>query len=155
MAHNTIDQLNHLVRINRDAEAAFDTAATDVRNTELETLFTGYAKQHAKFSSELQEQIEHLGGSTSNSGTLGGAIDRGWMNLKATVSGHSAAAMLKSCASGEESAESAYLDALDSHPTGQTHSLIQKHLEQIKGFRTRLARLVGETEDGKDFQKND
>ncbi len=155
MAHNTIDELNHLVRVNRDAEAGFGAAAENVKNSELETLFTGYAKQHAKFAAELQEEVEHLGGNSSDAGTLGGALHRGWMDLKSAVSGHSAAAMLKSCESGEESAESAYLDAAGSHPTGQTHALIDKHLEQIKAFRTRLARLVGETKDGVEFQKNE
>ncbi len=155
MANDTIDQLNHLVRINKDAEAGFRTAAENVKNSELETLFTGYAKQHLKFATELQEKIRHLGGNTSDSGTLGGALDRGWMDFKSTLSGHSATAMLKSCESGEESAESGYLDAAGSHPTGQTRALIDKHLEQIKAFRTRLARLVGETKNGVEFQKNE
>lgn len=155
MAHNKIDQLNVLVHINKDAEAGFRTAAQNVKNSELETLLTGYAKQHAKFAAELHEEIKHLGGNTSDSGTFGGALHRGWMDLKSAVSGHSATAMLTSCESGEESAESAYLGAVDSNPTGHTHALIDKHLEQIKAFRTRLARLVGETKDGVEFQKNE
>jgi uncharacterized protein (TIGR02284 family) len=53
MAHSsTIDQLNHLVYINKDAEAGFRTAAGNVKNSEIETLFDGYAKQHAKFITE-------------------------------------------------------------------------------------------------------
>lgn len=155
MAHNTIDQLNVLVHINKDAEAGFRTAAQNVKNSELETLLTGYAKQHAKFASELQGEIKHLGGDTSDSGTFGGTLHRGWMDLKSAVSGHSAAAMLTSCESGEESAESAYLDAVDANPTGRTHVLIDKHLGQIKAFRTRLGRLVGETKDGIEFQENE
>ncbi len=155
MAHNKIDQLNLLVRVNKDAEAGFHSAAENVKNSELETLLTGYAKQHAKFARELQEEIEHLGGDTSDSGSFGGALHRGWMDLKSAISGHSAAAMLTSCESGEESAESAYLDAADSNPTGRAHALIDKHVAQIKAFRTRLARLVGETKDGVEFQKNE
>jgi hypothetical protein len=42
MAHNsTIDQLNHLVHINKDAEAGFRTAAGNVKNSEIETLLMG------------------------------------------------------------------------------------------------------------------
>jgi hypothetical protein len=53
MAHSsTIDQLNHLVYINKDAEAGFRAAAGNVKNSEIETLFDGYAKQHAKFITE-------------------------------------------------------------------------------------------------------
>ena len=53
MAHDTVDQLNQLVQINKDAEAGFRNAAEHVKNSELDTLFTGYAKQHAKFATEL------------------------------------------------------------------------------------------------------
>lgn len=152
---DTIDYLHRLVSVNKDAEAALRTAAENVKNSELESLFIGYAKQHAKFLAELQTEIERLGGKASDSGTIGGAIQRGWMDLKSAVSGGSAAAMLSSCENGENSAEVAYSDAERAHPTGQTRKLIEKHHEQIIGFHTRLARLVGETKDGVEFRKNE
>lgn len=150
-----IDHLNHLIEINRDAEAGFRTAAENVRNSELETIFTGYAKQHAKFAAELQQEIERLGGNYTESGTAGGAMHRGWMDLKSALTGHSAAPMLASCESGEQSAEVAYAEAADANPTGQTRTLIEKHHQQIKEFHTRLCRLVSETKDGVDFQTNE
>ena len=156
MADNrTIDQLNHLVHINKDAEAGLLTASENVKNSELGSLFGGYAKQHAKFGRELQEEIERLGGTVSDSGTIGGALHRAWMDVTSALTGHSAASMLSACESGEQSAEVAYHDASDQNPTGQTHALIEKHRQQIIGFHTRLARLVQETKDGVDFQKND
>ena len=156
MAHNeTIDHLSHLMTINRDAESGFRTAAENVRNSEVESVFDHYAKQHAKFGQELQEEIKHLHGSPSEGGSLAGAVHRGWMDLKSTLSGHSAKSMLVSCESGEESAESSYLDAAKAHPTGRTHVLIAKHLEQVQAIRARLTRLVSETRDGVDFQKNE
>lgn len=152
---HTVDQLNHLVRINQDAEAGLRTAAETIQNSELETLFSGYAKQHAKFAAELQEEIKHLGENVSGSGTLGGAVHRGWMELKSTLSGHSAHSLLTSCERGEESAEIAYTDAVDTITTGQMHTLIEKQRQQIQGFRTRLARLAGETKEGLDFPRNE
>ena len=156
LAHdNTIDQLNHLLRINKDAEAGFQAAAEKTNNTELETLFGGYAKQHAKFADDLRGEIERLGGKFTDSETFGGALRRGFTDLRSTLSGHSAAVMLASCERAEESAEIAYDEAADQKPTGQTRTLIEKQRQQIKEFRTRLARLVGETKDGVDFQKNE
>lgn len=147
--------LNHLVEINKDAEAGFLTAAENVKNSELESLFAGYAKQHAKFAAELQNEVERLGGKPPDSGTVGGAVHRGWMDVKSALTGHSAAAMLSACENGEQSAESAYLDAEDTIPSGQTHTLLHKHCEQITAFRTRLVRLIGEIKDGMEFQKNE
>jgi uncharacterized protein (TIGR02284 family) len=156
MADNdTIHHLNHLASVNRDAEAALRTAAGNVKNSEIDSLFLGYAKQHAKFAAELETEIERLGGKAAESGTLGGAIERGWMDLKSALSGHSVAAMLSSCESGEQSAEVSYTNAVEAHPSGQTHTLIEKHRQQIIGFRTRLARLLGETKNGVEFQKNE
>ncbi len=156
MAHDkTIERLNHLIHINKDAEAGFRTAAEQTENSELETLFDGYTKQHAKFAVELQQEIERLGGTFSDSGTFGGTLHRGFMDVKSALSGHSAKGILASCESGEESAESAYIDAENANPSGQTHTLIEKQRNQIKEFRTRLTRLVGEIKDGVEFQKNE
>ena len=77
------------------------------------------------------------------------------MDLKSAVNGHSAAALLSSCESGEESAEVAYHDASDDISTGQAHALIAKHHEQIKGFKTRLSRLAKETKDGLEYPENE
>ena len=150
-----IDQLNRLIAINKDAEDGFLAAAESIKNSELDTLFKGYAKQHAKFLAELQQEVERLGGNPSSSGTVGGAIHRGWTDLKSTLSGHSAASLLASCDTGEQSADAAYAEVAKANPSGQTHALIEAQRQQIKAFHTRLARLVGETNDGVDFPKNE
>jgi uncharacterized protein (TIGR02284 family) len=152
---DTIEQLNELIRLNRDAEAGFLNAAENVRNSELDTLFHGYARQHAKFAADLGEEVERLGGDVSDSGTAGGALHRGWMDLKAVLSGHSAAAILASCASGEESADAAYARATDVIRSGQTHTLLERQHRQVQEICTRLSRLVGETEKGVEFQNNE
>ena len=99
--------------------------------------------------------MKHPGENVSGSGTLGGALHRGWMELKSTLSGASAQSLLASCESGEESAEIAYTDAINIITTGQTHTLLNKQRQQIQGFRTRLARLVGEMKNGLEFPKNE
>ena len=156
---NTIHQLNHLIQVNRDAEAGLISAADHVDNSELESLFTGYAKQHAAFARQLQAEVERLGGvipesGIAESGTAGGLIHRGWIDLKSVLTGHSVTSLLSSCESGEESAEVAYHDASDDIATGQPHALIAKHHEQIIGFKTRLCRLAQETRDGLEYPAN-
>ncbi len=155
MASDTIfRQLDHLVNVNKESEAGYRAAADKVRNTELQTLFMGYADQHHHFAAELEQELERMGGRLSDSGMTTGVFNRSWMDIKAALSGHSAISLLKSCADAEESAESAYLDVADTNPTGQTHKLVDKHLEQMKGFRTRLRRLASEGKDGLEFPKN-
>lgn len=155
MAHDTTEVLNRLIQVNKDAEDGYITAAENIRNSELETVFKDYANRHAKFAADLQQEVDRVGGATTPSGTAAGTIRRGWIDLKSTLSGHSAGSLLNSCVDIEESAEIAYNDAADAIRTGQPHTLIGKHLQQIREFRTRLARLVNETEDGVEFQANE
>jgi uncharacterized protein (TIGR02284 family) len=153
--NKVLEHLTRLVEINKDAEAGFLNAAENVKNSELESQFAGYAKQHAKFAAELQSEVERLGGDPPDSGTVGGAIHRGWMDVKSALTGHSAAAILGACENGEQSAQAAYADAEGDISGGQTFTLLTKQQQQITAFRTRLARLVDEMKDGVDFQKNE
>jgi len=148
------DGLNHLIEINKDAEAGFRTAAANVNNTELESLFNKYAGQHAKLASELQRDVKRAGEIPADSGTAGGAVHRGWMDVKSALSGGSAASMLSSCRSGEDSAIAAYADVMKDTPSGQAYSLLEKHQQQIREIYTRLTRLLGEIKDGVEFQEN-
>lgn len=153
--HQNIHRFHRLIHINKDADAGFRTAAENVKNSEIQSLFVKYADAHAKFSAELESEIDRLGDTEpADSGTLGGAVYRGWMDVKAALTGHSISSMLTACQSGEQSAESAYLDVIKLIPHGQTHTILEKHREQIQAFHKRLTRLVGELKDGVEFQTN-
>ena len=154
---STTDWLNRLVHLNREAEAGLLDAAKTAKNSEIETLFDGIAKQHAKFVAELNSELGRQGGSLrdTTANPVGEALHRGWMDLKAALSGTSVEALLASCEGGEQSAEVAYTDAIEDNPTGRVHSLLSKHLHQIQEFRARLNRLMQVTKDGASYQNND
>src|SRR5579875_3245433 len=150
-----LDHLNHLVTVNKDAEESFINAAKNVRNSELESQFTDYARQHARFAAELETEIERLGARAPDHGTTGGALHRGWMDLKSALTGNSAQAILSSCEGGEDSALAAYDQAEADIGTGQAFSLMQKQREQITAFKTRLRRLLDQAKDGVEFPTNE
>ncbi len=150
-----IDQLNELIQICKDGEQGYQTAAENVHNTELETMFRGYAKRRADFARELQTEVERLGGEPSQSGNMGAAMHRGWMNFKSSLSGGDPAGLIAACESAEDSALAAYDRAAHTDVTGKTRALIDKQLQQVQEAHTRLARLKGEGEDGARFPKNE
>jgi len=152
---NVINLLNGLLRMARDAEEGFRTAAENVRNSELETVFSGYAQQRATFARALMAEIKRLGGEPEDAGTWGGAVHRGWIDLKAALSGGSAGAIIAACESGEESAEAGYARAADTEISGKTRALIEDQWQQVKEVHTRLRRLRAEIADGIEFQKNE
>jgi len=55
---DTVVELNILIKTCKDGELSYRTAATDVRNTKLETVFTEYAKQRGQFARKLQAEVE-------------------------------------------------------------------------------------------------
>ncbi len=151
----TIDQLNELIEVSKDGEEGFQTAAENIRNTELETMFRGYAKQRADFARELRTEVDRLGGSPRESGNLGAAVHRGWMNLRSALSGGEPGSLVAACESGEDSALAAYDRAARTNMTGRSRSLIEKQLQQVRETHTRLARLKSELADGTRFPKNE
>lgn len=157
MAENDrrLDRLNHLVEINKDSEEGFLNAAKNIKNSELESHFTDYARQHARFAVELQREVAKSGGNPPEHGTTGGAVHRGWMDLKSALTGNSAGAILSSCESAEDGVLAAYDQADADISTGQVFTLLQKQRQQITGFHTRLARLLGDIKDGVEFPKNE
>ncbi len=154
---STTERLNHLVEINREANASLQTAARTIKNSELETLFDGIAKQHAKFVAELESEIGRQGGSIhdTSSSPVSEAVHRGWKDIKAAFSGNSAGSVLAACDSTEQSVEIAYTDAVGENPTGRIHTFLSKHLKEIKELRSRLHRLLEQTKDGVEYPVNE
>jgi uncharacterized protein (TIGR02284 family) len=151
---DTIQHLNELTETCKDGEFGYRTAAENARNTQLETVFSDYAKQRARFARALKAEVERLGGKSPDSGTASGTLFRGWINLKSTLSSGSAGAILAACESGEEVAMGAFERVMNMDSTGRTKALIEKQGRQIKEAHANILRLKAEASHA-DFQKND
>jgi len=154
-AEETIVELNGLIQTCRDGELGYGAAATDVRNTELGTVFTGYAKQRGQFVRNLQAEVKRLGGDPERSGSAGGTLLRGWMDLKSSLTRGSGAALLATCETGEEVAVAAFEWVVNLDISGQTRSLVEKQGKSIKEARARLLKFKAQEAGGAKFRKND
>src|SRR5580658_3565524 len=119
----TIVELNVLVKVCKDGELGYHTAATDVRNTELETVFAVYSKQRGQFARKLQAEVTRLGGAAQASGSMTGTLLRGWMDVKSALTSGSGAAIIATCETGEEVAVAAFDWVTNLDITGPTRSL--------------------------------
>jgi uncharacterized protein (TIGR02284 family) len=145
----TIHHLNDLIRTCRDGELGYRSAEEAVKNTQLETVFAGYAKQRAGFARKLQAEVERLGGDPTASGTVTGTLYRGWMDVKSALSGGSGAAIVASCETGEDSAAAAFETVVNMDISGQTKLLVETQWNQIKEAHLHMQRLKEEQ-----FQNN-
>ena len=111
---NTTSILNELIETLKDGQEGYRAAAADVESSNLKSLFSEYSLQRSKFAGELQALAHSLGEENpETSGSVAGAIHRGWIDLKAALSSKDEHAILAECERGEDSAVAAYKDALE------------------------------------------
>src|SRR6476619_6866390 len=108
-----ISTLNELIEICKDGQEGFRQAAEGVERSDLKSLFYEFSQQRAQFTGELQNLVQGLGGNPGNSGSLAGSVHRGWIKIKAAVTGKDDAAILNECERGEDSAKNTYKEALE------------------------------------------
>ncbi len=151
---DTIRELNQLTETCKDGELGYRAAAESVHNTELASVLTEYSKQRGQFARALEREVERLGAKADQSGTLGATLFRGWIHLKAALTGGDGGAIVAACESGEEVAVGAYEIVVNSDITGEARVLVEKQARQIGEAHAHMLRLKVETSTV-DFQKND
>jgi uncharacterized protein (TIGR02284 family) len=108
-----IDKLNDLIETCKDGQEGFKSASEGIERSDLKTTFYEFSQQRANFAGELQGLVRSLGGDPDTSGSISGAVHRGWIDLKSAVTGRDEKAILNECERGEDYAKQAYLDALN------------------------------------------
>lgn len=104
--------LNSLVETCKDGQYGFQSAAETVKNPDFKSLFSELSMQRQQYVVELQRLVAGLGEQTEKSGSLAGALHRGWIDIKAALSSGDEHAILAECERGEDSAVAEYRDAL-------------------------------------------
>jgi uncharacterized protein (TIGR02284 family) len=134
-----VSALNELIEICEDGQKGFTSAAEGVKDGETRALLTQYAAQRAQFAQELQSQVKLLGGEPQMRGTAAGALHRGWIDIKAAVTGKDDHAILVECERGEDSAKEAYQKAVNSADIpGTVLPMIQRQYAKVKEAHDRV-----------------
>lgn len=145
----TISTLNGLIEVCKDGEAGFREAADGVDRADLKTLFGEFSSQRAQFAGELQSLVHTLGGDPERSGSLTGAMHRGWMNIKAAVTGKDEAAILNECERGEDTAKMAYQEAQGHDLPDYVRETIQNQYQSVLTAHDRIKSLRDTAKSGK------
>jgi len=127
-----IDTLNHLVSTCKDGEYGFLSCAEHVKSGNLRSVFSARAEECRQAAAELQSLIQQNGGKPDDGGTATGAMHRGWVAVKATLTGASDLAMLEECERGEDSAMERYRKALEEPLPSECLLVVQRQYEGIK-----------------------
>ena len=129
---STTSILNNLIETSKDGEKGFRTSADNAKDPELKELFRKRADDCARGASELQSLVARLGEKPEDSGSIAGAIHRGWVNIKTSVTADDDLAILEEVERGEDVAKASYRKALDSGDLSpDARSIVQKQYDGV------------------------
>jgi len=142
---DVISTLNNLIETCRDSQNGFKSAAEGVKDHALKNLFEQYGLQRAKFVGELQNEVIHLGGDPENTGSVAGALHRGWINIKSAVTGKNEHSILEECERGEDAAIKNYQDALKKPLPLNLAQILEREYQMILEAHNRVRGLRDKT----------
>jgi uncharacterized protein (TIGR02284 family) len=128
----TISVLNDLIETCKDGEYGFNACAEHAKNADLQQVFTARAAECLKGAQELQAAVRQLGGDADDGGSASGALHRGWVAVKGTLSGYSEKSMLEECERGEDAALARYREALKEELPPSARTVVERQYEGVK-----------------------
>ena len=133
--------LHGLIETCKDGQEGFKTAAESVKNPSLQSTFRELAEQRAQFAGELATLVSSLGGDPENYGSIAGTLHRGWLNIKAAVTGGDEAAILDECERGEDAAKDAYRSALDRALPNDIKDIVRRQCNSVLDAHRKIKSL--------------
>ncbi len=110
---NYIKQLQQLLQIVNDSCLGYKEAVKDAGSPELKDLFNNIASERETLASQLKERISRYGSDlTTVSTDILGALHRGWMDVKTSLTHKTDQTVLESCRNGDQVALDVYDDIL-------------------------------------------
>ena len=127
-----IGTLNGLIDACRDNEYGYNACAEHLEVGSVQRRFHQRAVECRDAARELANQVQRLGGTPKEGGTARGAMHRGWVAVRATLSGHGERAMLEECERGEDVALARYRQARNEVLPPDIEPLIQRQLLAVQ-----------------------
>jgi uncharacterized protein (TIGR02284 family) len=131
MDNATTSQLNELIETSKDGEKGFLKAAEDSKSPELKTLFTEGARRCAQGARELQALVRKLGGDPDRSGSVAGALHRGWVSAKEALSSRDDKAILEEVERGEDYAKAQYRKAIEQALPVEVKAVVERQYRGV------------------------
>jgi uncharacterized protein (TIGR02284 family) len=137
-----VSLLNDLVRTCEDGMSGFRLAADAVRNPDAQSLFRSRIQNIDRATTQLQDAVRRLGGDPTDRGHAAAPIHRGWINIKAVVTGHDDDAIIAEVVRGEEYAVQHYGEALEKDLPPDVRMIVERqargvedNLEMVRNLR--------------------
>ena len=142
MPHDDVlSTLNDLIQTCKDGEEGFRQCAEQISSPQLKTLFSARADGCAKAATELRELVGSLGGVAMDRSSVSGSMHRGWVNLKAAITGKDDEAILSETERGEDMAIASYRNALERELPPAIRTVIERQYQLVVRNHDEVKRL--------------
>lgn len=129
---DTIDVLKDLVECCKDGEYGFRACAEQAERADLKTTFLQRADDCRAGAQELNELVRQCGGTPEDGGSAMGALHRGWVSVKATLSTYDDKAVLSEAERGEDNAKARYRKALDKPLPPHIRQVVERQMQGVQ-----------------------
>jgi uncharacterized protein (TIGR02284 family) len=132
--NDVIEALDDLIETLEDGVLGFKHAASRAANDgrqDIAFIFERLAIQRQHFLSELTSISDEMGHDWKESGSVAGALHRGWMNVADVVTGGSPNVLLDAAETGETHTVTAYEQALSKKLPSSLLDTVQHQLSEV------------------------
>jgi len=129
---NAVSVLNNLIETCKDGERGFKSAAEALKNPATRTKFLAYSSERGRMGRDLQAEVRRLGGDPEKSGSAAGSLHRGWLDLKAVLTGHDDHAIVAEAERGEDVATSVFEAALKESLPAPAQARVQEFAAKVR-----------------------
>jgi uncharacterized protein (TIGR02284 family) len=137
-----ISTLNNLIETLKDGQEGFKQSAESVDDPQLKSVFDTLSLQRSKFAGELQGEVVKLGEpEPEDSSSVSGSMHRAWINIKSAVTSHDRHAILAEAERGEDSAVSAYQDAMAEELPAPIKEIVTRQSAEVKAAHDKIRNL--------------
>ncbi|QIF00499.1 PA2169 family four-helix-bundle protein [Roseimicrobium sp. ORNL1] len=130
--------LKELQQTLADGVEGFTKAAESVKDPGLKTLFSGFAAEREEMAHELKEYAH---AESEEDSSITGALHRGWINLKGTLTSGDDHAILAECERGEDHALEVFREDLDDDVPPEALSTISSISTRILAVHNKVKEL--------------
>jgi uncharacterized protein (TIGR02284 family) len=130
-SEHTAAVLNELIETSHDGEKGYARAAKEVADPQLKSVLVEGAMRCREGARELELVVRELGLTPLTSGSVAGAMHRGWLELKAAATARDPHAILEECERGEDFAKARYAQALEEDLPPELRPLIERQYEGV------------------------
>ncbi|HKB53920.1 MAG TPA: PA2169 family four-helix-bundle protein [Ramlibacter sp.] len=129
---DVIDVLKDLVETCFDGEYGFRACAEQASSAEIKSTLMQRAEDCRRGAQQLADEIHALGGKVSEGGSAMGAVERGWVAVRTTLSTYDDRAVLEECERGEDNTLARYRKALSKPLPANVKLIVERQLQGVQ-----------------------